>query len=246
LLNKLTPNNVDFIAGEIITQANKSYTQTDGCSLKEFTRIILDKAIDDSTWSAHYARLCRKIMDHISPQLQDENIKDSDGMPIAGGRLFRMNLLKCCQEDFACGWVCNGDAIVATKAKDDAISSPVPTGDKETNASVPNSSDERDAFTKAKRQGMSLIKLAGELFKLQMFPERAMHMCIKRLLQNIESPEEEEIVSVCGLLTSVGELLDTTRGSSDMDVYFMRMHKLVHNARVNSRMQYLLLVCLTL
>ena len=37
------------------------------------------------------------------------------------------------------------------------------------------------------------MKFIGELFKLQMLTERIMHECIKKLLSNVDNPEEEEI-----------------------------------------------------
>jgi translation initiation factor 4G len=52
-----------------------------------------------------YARLCRKMMEQISPKVQDDGIKNSEGKPFAGGNLFRKYLLNRCQEDFERGWV---------------------------------------------------------------------------------------------------------------------------------------------
>ena len=48
-----------------------------------------------------------------------------------------------------------------------------------------------------------MIRFIGELFKLQMSTERVMHECIKKLLGNVENPEEE-IESFCKLLTIGG------------------------------------------
>ena len=54
---------------------------------------------------------------------------------------------------------------------------------------------------KAKRRSLGLIKFIGELFKLQMLTERIMYKCVKNLLGNVDNPEEEEIESLCKLLT---------------------------------------------
>ncbi|KZP10374.1 hypothetical protein FIBSPDRAFT_1051378 [Athelia psychrophila] len=67
----------------------------------------------------------------------------------------------------------------------------------------------RASPSKAKRQGLELIKFIGEWFKLQMPTERIMHECVKTLLGNVENPEEDEIESLCKLLSTVGALLDT-------------------------------------
>ena len=103
-------------------------------------------------------------------------------------------------------------------------------------------SEEYYAAQKAKRQGLGLIKFIGELFKLQMLTERIMHECVKKLLGNVENPEEEEIESLCKLLTTVGALLDTPKARAHMDVYFSRMKELTKSPNVNSRMQFMLQV----
>ncbi|OJA14884.1 hypothetical protein AZE42_11290 [Rhizopogon vesiculosus] len=51
-----------------------------------------------------YARLCRKMMEQISPDVQDDGMKNSEGKPMAGGQLFQKYLLYHCQEDFERGW----------------------------------------------------------------------------------------------------------------------------------------------
>ena len=103
-------------------------------------------------------------------------------------------------------------------------------------------SDEYYAAQKAKRQGLGLIEFIGELFKLQMLTERIMHGCIKKLFGNVENPEEEEIESLCKLLTTVGKILDTSKARAHMDVYFSRMKELTRSGNVSSRMQFMLQV----
>ena len=103
-------------------------------------------------------------------------------------------------------------------------------------------SDEYYAAAKAKRRGLGLIRFIGELFKLQMLTERIMHECIKKLLGNVENPEEEEIESLCKLLSTVGCLLDTQKARAHLDVYFSRMRELTKNKNVNSRMMFMLQV----
>ncbi|KAJ3523992.1 hypothetical protein NM688_g8638 [Phlebia brevispora] len=73
-----------------------------------------------------------------------------------------------------------------------------------------------------------------------MLTERIMHECVKKLLGNVENPEEEEIESLCQLLTTVGALLDTPKARAHMDVYFSRMKELARTGNVNSRMQFML------
>jgi translation initiation factor 4G len=247
LLNKLTMEKFDSISDQIIAWANKSEKEKDGRTLIQVIRLVFEKATDEATWSEMYARLCRKMMEQISPLVQDDGIKNTEGKPIAGGQLFRKYLLNRCQEDFERGWVAKEAtaAAAATKAMEDqaAKAANEKNKDGETGDEIVLYSDEYYAAQKAKRQGLGLIKFIGELFKLQMLTERIMHECVKKLLGNVENPEEEEIESLCKLLSTVGAILDTAKARAHMDVYFSRMKELTKSQNVSSRMQFMLQVC---
>ncbi|KAL6305170.1 hypothetical protein BKA93DRAFT_780253 [Sparassis latifolia] len=241
LLNKLTMERFDSISDQIIAWANRSEMEKDGRTLIQVIRLVFEKATDEATWSEMYARLCRKMMEQISSKVQDEGIKTNEGKPIAGGQLFRKYLLNRCQEDFERGWVAKETtaAAAATKATEDQAAKAA--------AEKNNTTDDSDLYSeeyyaaqKAKRQGLGLIKFIGELFKLQMLTERIMHECVKKLLGNVENPEEEEIESLCKLLSTVGQILDTAKARQHMDVYFSRMKELCKSPNVNSRMQFML------
>ncbi|KAF8178669.1 hypothetical protein K438DRAFT_1681017 [Mycena galopus ATCC 62051] len=248
LLNKLTMEKFDSISDQIIEWANKSEKEKDGRTLIQVIRLVFEKATDEATWSEMYARLCRKMMEQISPKVQDDGIKNAEGKPIAGGQLFRKYLLNRCQEDFERGWVAKEAtaAAAATKAMEDKAAKAA--NEKNTEAAAAGEqgdeivlySDEYYAAQKAKRQGLGLIKFIGELFKLQMLTERIMHECVKKLLGNVENPEEEEIESLCKLISTVGLLLDTPKARAHMDVYFSRMKELGKSNNVSSRMQFML------
>ncbi|KAJ3737527.1 hypothetical protein DFJ43DRAFT_1148650 [Lentinula guzmanii] len=240
LLNKLTMEKFDSISDQIITWANRSEKEKDGRTLIQVIRLVFEKATDEATWSEMYARLCRKMMEQISPKVQDDGIKNSEGKPIAGGQLFRKYLLNRCQEDFERGWV-NKEATAAaaaTKAIEDQAAKAANASKEEEEIAL--YSEEYYAAQKAKRQGLGLIKFIGELFKLQMLTERIMHECVKKLLGNVENPEEEEIESLCKLLTTVGQMLETAKARAHMNVYFDRMKELTKSPNVNSRMQFML------
>ena len=244
LLNKLTMERFDSISDQIIAWANKSEKEKDGRTLIQVIKLVFEKATDEATFSEMYARLCRKMMEQISPKVQDDGIKNSEGKPFAGGNLFRKYLLNRCQEDFERGWVAKEATALAAATKataDKAV--------KEANENTKGGeeselySDEYYAAAKAKRRGLGLIRFIGELFKLQMLTERIMHECIKKLLGNVENPEEEEIESLCKLLITVGSLLDTPKARAHLDVYFSRMRELTKNKNVNARMVFMLQVC---
>jgi translation initiation factor 4G len=248
LLNKLTMEKFDPISDQIIAWANRSEKEKDGRTLIQVIRLVFEKATDEATWSEMYARLCRKMMEQISSKVQDDGIKNSEGKPIAGGQLFRKYLLNRCQEDFERGWVAKEAtaAAAATKAMEDQAAKAANDKSTEDNTGdeVELYSEEYYAAQKAKRQGLGLIKFIGELFKLQMLTERIMHECVKKLLGNVKNPEEEEIESLCKLLSTVGAILDTNKARAHMDVYFSRMKELIKSPNVSSRMQFMLQVCI--
>ncbi|EDQ99896.1 uncharacterized protein LACBIDRAFT_315110 [Laccaria bicolor S238N-H82] len=242
LLNELTMEKFDSISDQLIAWANKSEKEKDGRTLVQVIRLVFEKATDEAT-SEMYALLCRKMMERISSKVQDDGIKATDGKPIAGGQLFRKYLLNRCQEDFERGWVAKEAtaAAAAVKASRDEAAKAANQQSKEgeTEEVAPYSDEYHDA-QKARRQGLGLVKFIGELFKVQMLTERIMHECIKKLLGNVENPEEEEIESVCTLLTTVGASLDTPKVRAHMDVYFSRMKELSKSQNVSSRVQLML------
>jgi hypothetical protein len=230
LLNKLTMEKFDAISDQIIDWVNMSRTQTDGRTLIQVIRLIFEKATDEAAWSEMYARLCRKMMEQISTEIQDEGIKNAEGNPIVGGQLFRKYLLNRCQEDFERGWALKDAAASAGAAR--------PNED----GAVRTAASSYYTSLKARLRGLGLVKFISELFKVQMLTERIMHECVKKLLGDVDNPEEEEIESLCMLLTTVGKLLDTARAGPHMDIYFTRMKELTQNPKVNSRMQFMLVV----
>ena len=242
LLNKLTMKNFDSISDQIIEWANKSENERDGRTLIQVIKLVFEKATDEATSSEMYARLCRKIMECISPKIRDDGIRNNKGKPIVGGQLFRKYLLNRCQEDLECGWVVKEAAAVMRATEDRVVKANEKEGD---GKGIEPYSDEYYAAQKAKRQSLGLIKFISELFRLQMPTERIMHECVKKLLGNVDNPEEEDIVSLCTLFTTVGSILDTQRARAHMDLYFSRMKELTKSVHITPHMQSMLQVCVS-
>ncbi|KAG9125607.1 hypothetical protein FRC07_006896 [Ceratobasidium sp. 392] len=223
LLHELTMDKFDSITDQIIEYANKSEQEKNGSTLMQVTKLIFEKAKEEVGFSEMYPRLCRKMMERVSSSIQDETIQNAEGQPITGGQLFRKYLLNRCQEDFERGW----------SAKEAAAAS-------QANGEATLYSNEYYAAAKARCQGLGLVRFIGELFKQQMLTERIMHECIKKLLSNVVNPEEEEIESLCMLLTTVGQNLDNAKARNYMDIYFERMQEMARGGNINSRMQFML------
>ena len=85
----------ESISNQTITWAYKSEHEKDGRTLIQVIRLVFEKATDEATsrWSEMYARLCWKMMEQISPNVQDDGIRNAnlelEGKPITDGLLFR-------------------------------------------------------------------------------------------------------------------------------------------------------------
>ncbi|EGF99712.1 Hypothetical protein MELLADRAFT_94139 [Melampsora larici-populina 98AG31] len=250
LLNKLTLDKFESISDQVIDWANKSEKENDGRILRQVIALIFEKATDEAHWSEMYAKLCRKLMEKLSPEVKDENVLDTAGNKVHGGHLFRKYLLNRCQEDYERGWSKRDElaAAAAGKAADDAVKqaaneksrAEAEAVGKETTKEAEILSDEYYAAQKAKRQGLGLVRFIGELFKLNMLTERIMHECVKKLLSNIENPEEEDIESLCRLMMTVGKMLDHEKANSHMNVYFTRMTNMAQSKNLTSRARFMI------
>ncbi|KDN49919.1 hypothetical protein K437DRAFT_73771 [Tilletiaria anomala UBC 951] len=257
LLNKLTLDNFDSIAGQILAWANKSVDETDGRTLRQVIALIFEKATDEAAFSTMYAKLCATLQSELKPEVKDVNLTLPDGTPVSGGALFRKYLLNRCQEDFERGWAHRDATAAAAKSKEADDRAKKESNEKSEgeakeaeekgdvapeNKEAELLSDEYYAAQKAKRRGLGLVRFIGELFKLSMISDRIMHVCVKQLLHDVEEPEEEDIESVCKLLTTVGKLLDGhERGRPLMEIYFDRMTTMASNPKLNSRIRFMIL-----
>ena len=168
LLNKLTIENFDPISDQIIAWANKSKKEKDGRTLIQVIKLMSEKVTDKEMWSEMSAQLCHKIMERISPQVQDNDIKNAEGKPITCGQLFHKHLLNRCQKNFECHWAKEiAVAAAAIRAlKDQAMKATNKKGKGSGGIVLPCYSDKHYAAQKAKHQCIGLIKFIGELFKL--------------------------------------------------------------------------------
>jgi translation initiation factor 4G len=226
-LNKMTPEKFDKISDQILEIAAQSKDESDGRTLRQVIQLTFEKATDEAHWASMYAMFCKRMLESMSPDIKDENIKDKHGAIVTGGNLFRKYLLNRCQEEFERGWKVNLP--------------PKPEGQTEEAAML---SDEYYIAAAAKRRGLGLVKFIGELYKLGMLTERIMHECVKKLLDYDGVPDEAEIESLTGLLKTVGANLDDPRSKAQprMDAYFERMQAIMDMPELPSRLRFMIMV----
>ncbi|WVR06939.1 hypothetical protein IAU60_003975 [Kwoniella sp. DSM 27419] len=249
LLNKLTQEKFDGISKQILEWANKSQNETDGMTLKLVIKLIFEKATDEAHWSAMYAKLCRMLMTELDPNVTEV----IDSKPVTGGTLFRKYLLGRCQMDFEAGWKAREDTAVAAAAKSEEDkerlakqaqqeSEKEQASEKEGNAEAEAvmMSDEYYAAQKAKRRGLGLVQLIGELYKLEMVSKGVIRTCLIRLLGNVVDPDEEDIESTSKLLTTIGEAYDKA-APENMNTVFERLNLVINSDSISSRIKFMIM-----
>ncbi|WWC89214.1 uncharacterized protein L201_004132 [Kwoniella dendrophila CBS 6074] len=250
LLNKLTEEKFDGISKQILEWANKSEHETNGMTLKLVIKLIFEKATDEAHWSAMYAKLCRMLMVELDPAVTEV----LEGKPTSGGVLFRKYLLGRCQMDFEAGWKAREDTAVAAAAKSEEDKERLAKQKKdqenkekegegaegEGEAEVVLMSDEYYAAQKAKRRGLGLVQLIGELYKLEMVSKGVIRQCLIRLLGNVTDPDEEDIESTCKLLSTIGEAYDKA-APDNMNTVFERLQQVVNSESISSRIKFMVM-----
>ncbi|OJD16250.1 hypothetical protein AJ78_03587 [Emergomyces pasteurianus Ep9510] len=224
-LNKMTPEKFDRISDQILDIVGQSKDESDGRTLRQVIQLTFEKATDEAHWAPMYAKFCKRMLDSMSPEIKDQNIRDKQGNVVTGGSLFRKYLLNRCQEEFERGWKIN----LPDK----------PEGVTEEAAMM---SDEYYAAAAAKRRGLGLVKFIGELYKLGMLTERIMHQCVKKLVDYEGVPEEAEVESLTSLLRTIGFSLDNSeKGHGMMDAYFVRINMMMDTPGLASRLKFMLM-----
>ncbi|PTU18505.1 hypothetical protein P175DRAFT_0442558 [Aspergillus ochraceoroseus IBT 24754] len=224
-LNKMTPENFDRISGQILEIVSQSKDESDGRTLRQVIQLTFEKATDEAHWASIYAKFCKSMLESMSAEIKDENIRDRNGNIVTGGSLFRKYLLNRCQEEFERGWKINLP--------------PKPEGVTEEVAMM---SDEYYTAAAAKRRGLGLVKFIGELYKLGMLTERIMHECVKKLVDYEGVPDEAEVESLTSLLRTIGASLDASeKGHALVDAYFHRINLMVQIQGLPSRLRFMLM-----
>ena len=56
----------------------------------------------------------------------------------------------------------------------------------------------------------------------------------------VENPKPEDVECLCKLLSTIGVLLDASKGAERMDVYFLRLNRLKDNPTMEARHRFMI------
>ncbi|KAI3511288.1 hypothetical protein L1887_18437 [Cichorium endivia] len=212
ILNKLTPQNFEKLFEQV-----KQVNIDNGNTLSGVINQIFDKALMEPTFCEMYANFCSRLAVEL-PDFSEDNEKIT----------FKRLLLNKCQEEFERG---EREEQEANRTEEEG--------------EVKQTEEEREEKrVKARRRMLGNIRLIGEIYKKKMLTERIMHECIKKLLgqyhnQN-HNPDEENIESLCKLMSTIGVMIDHQRAKEHIDVYFDTMLRLSNNMKLSSRVRFML------
>ena len=99
---------------------------------------------------------------------------------------------------------------------------------------------------KARKPMSGNIRFIEELYKKSMLTERIMHECIKKLLGDIQNPDEEDVKALCKLMSTIGRIIDHHKAKEHIDAYFRRMGSLSNNTKLSSQLRIMLKDCIEL
>ncbi|KAI9328860.1 armadillo-type protein [Obelidium mucronatum] len=176
-----------------------------------------------------YGRLCLRLSNEL-PKIQTWIDMD------AKNNIFRRLLLNKCQEEFENSEKWSKEDNAGEESRQERVKRLHSMTSEE---KAQYAQDEYDR-TKLKRRVLGNVTFIGELFKLNMITEKIMHMCVFQLLTEVNSPGEEEVESICKLMSTIGERLDHEKGKPTVDVYFGRIKALSVNMLLSSRIRFML------
>ncbi|KAL7604138.1 hypothetical protein Lser_V15G15944 [Lactuca serriola] len=174
---------------------------------------VISQIFDKALMEPTFVEMYANFCSRLSVELPDFS-EDNEKIT------FKRLLLNKCQEEFERG---EREQAEANRTDDEG--------------EVKQTEEQREEKrVQARRRMLGNIRLIGELYKKKMLTERIMHECIKKLF----GEDEENIESLCKLMSTIGEMIDHAKAKEHMDVYFDMMLKLSNNMKLSSRVRFML------
>jgi len=258
ILNKLTLEKFDKLSKSLLSLALGDLDQ-----LSEFTEMIFQKAVDEPFFCVVYSKLCRSLHDMVKESNSTTTRKGTTDVILVAS-YFKSLLLANCQKQFDDA---EADAKKEREAEKAAIAKAESTEEIEKIKKMPRSEREkyemglreekREAkirVAKVRRHIIGNITFIGELFLVDMVPEKIMNFCVDKLLEsaqdasNTKEHREESLEQLCKLFETAGSKLERKvrkkKGDKKNDSlavwegYFKQLDKIAKNKDVPSRIRF--------
>lgn len=248
ILNKLTEAKFEhFVSVILAMDIIRSAVMTGVIDL------LFDKAVEEPRYAPLYALLCQRIVMHEIKEregtMSSEEIAESRSNQ-ANLSLFRRYLVTKCQIEYE-------HKRAYSKQRIERIISKAAEKEKDGNADDSSSdlaldstllskkgssdqlTDEDYALIKLKRRVLGNMRFIGELFIIQLISPKIMHQVIQELLLDVNDPEEEEVESVCRLITTIGSRLDCAESAPIWVHYITRLRVLGQHKKLPTRVRFM-------
>ncbi|CAB1452387.1 unnamed protein product [Pleuronectes platessa] len=198
-------------------QAFISHEEMDGEeSLQETVELVFKRAVQKPDSAAVFANLCQRLSTVEFQSLSDWSASVS----------FRSLLVKHCQAEFKKNF--EREDI---SRKGGSCLEPV------RDVRVIDRLREEKNNAKPSCRSIHTIRFIGELFLSKVLDDKAMHYCIRRLLQNGDGPSLE---SLCELLQLIQQDLEVVTSREVMDSYYNQLEFVAEKGRRAPRLSLLL------
>ncbi|XP_060936373.1 eukaryotic translation initiation factor 4 gamma 3-like [Limanda limanda] len=185
-------------------------------SLQEAVELVFERAVQRADSAAVSAELCQRLSTVQVQSLSDRSASVS----------FRSLLVKHCQAEFRKNF-----------AREDISQKSVSCLEPVTDVRVTDRLREERNNARPSCHSINTIRFIGELFKSKVLAEKAMHSCIRRLLQNGDGPSLE---SLCELLQLIQQDLEGVTSREVMDSFYNQMEVIAEEGKRASRLSLLL------
>lgn len=243
MLNKLTLDKFDVISDKIIGLGIMRKSIMPGT-----IDLIFDKAVEEPKFASMYARLVLKIVLHETEEKQKAVVAEGEKVESE----FRRFLISKCQVEYEKkkAWSVSRLAKLQSESTEESAELSPEEQARRAEAAAKKAAgeltEEDYELIKTKRRVLGNMRFIGELFNVGLITERIMHAVIVELLRDVVNPEEEEIESLCRLVTTVGPKLDTPAAAKHVESYLARMHQLTANTILSTRVRFMVLDVLDL
>lgn len=240
ILNKLTEDKFELLTKQILAlDILKSAVMTGVIDM------LFDKAVEEPRYAPLYARLCLNITRFEAEQIA-KLLPAEEKTSAVKQSMFRGHLVAKCQIEYNEKRAYSKRRLERLKTKELAEA---PEGEstkdtkRETAPAKPQYSgeltEEDYVLIKTKRRVLGNMRFIGELYLAGLIGPKIMHSVIQELLADVENPEEEEVESVCRLISTIGAHLDTAESAPLWAKYVERLRRLSTNTVLPTRVRFM-------
>lgn len=221
-LDELSSSNLPAISNRMILWSRMSQSRSEFWG--KLIRLIFEEVVDKALRPDLHAQLCCTMMEQMGARaLGMKSI--GENYLVGEQQQFRTHFLDIFQQV--------GYTVFAAYAG---------------HACPPNAPPHLDGYfstDKSRYRCLALTKFLTEAFKVQLMTEDNMHGLIEHLFYTVDSDNllEHEIESLCVLLKSTGQALDTPNARARMGVYFSIMKELSESISISPRVKFMPQVC---